>query len=852
MSGKSKDSKWTEEEVPLQELIKEALVVSAKVPNLEHTKVEQLADSLQRRWKLVIDFYTSLLLAIYLEHDRRGEQDLDARVLQYLNQSIFSPNDLLDLCGELKEYFKKHKEFNWAHSLLELDFDRFKLISGARKGQAAKSFIKNIEIRLNDFDKASSFLRKAQILVERKVMSFPSDMYSENISVKKCSLKLCSGTEESRSKVLDLFPLILKRQDKKDKQKNCWLSLGKADWVDETVVEYLDFSDKLDSIKVPSAKIIQSVFDKKNLVSEDPVFPDSIKLEESGINIDFYNGNIFDLNGVAKDQRKNGREVALVLVPDVNLENTTAICQQFEKLSGVKIKNILGSMINPQNDADLAGKTSLSIGDVYPYEHRKRLSFSPILFVPIFDLNKSVEQQEKNICKAIDNILKFFIKKRESINTTLVVPALGGFYGDTMNRKVAGYWVRQLSSNKYKICVNNIIFALLGERSLKIYTDAFLASEGRTKLQNEIIKLEQKKTDLEMEIKDKEYKLNGIASTGGGEYSAYFYPLARLLCRIDSTDSPDAKRKILGGAVRFIYTLFTAIGLIDLYAIVKDDARLAKLTPQQRSAAASLIKCLGEMWESGAKKVTDGKLCDWANLSFKSSPLLAQMLDSVCDHHKRTLINHFLKLPVDAKDNKPSFDFPGLRNAYVHCNDYSTDCDIDVEKLNEHCDKLKDIVHAFDFIKKDFMEMVWVESKKSKRGRECIFLKWRSLTGQTNIFVPHDNRFKKEAISDDIEYDKVYLWIHRKNKLPEQLLWLDPFVRYEVCGNCRRKRVYVWVGCAEAKFEYESIACSCLHSKNIDKTSQNNDSKKEFDEDGNESFRCMYDCIKAKLGGSDG
>ena len=81
---------------------------------------------------------------------------------------------------------------------------------------------------------------------------------------------------------------------------------------------------------------------------------------------------------------------------------------------------------------------------------------------------------------------------------SLVLPALGGFRGEQTNREIASYWAGQLSQSQYtKLLKGGVTFALLDESTTHIYANAFLRSEKLSRLENEIIKLENSKHNLE-------------------------------------------------------------------------------------------------------------------------------------------------------------------------------------------------------------------------------------------------------------------------------------------------------------------------------------------------------------------
>ena len=199
------------------------------------------------------------------------------------------------------------------------------------------------------------------------------------------------------------------------------------------------------------------------MVSEDPSFSNHFKMNDQGIKVQLYKGDIFDLNFLEEIKKKNkthGRvSAAMVNLLYTDLNYKTPLFQSLENFADCSFVEKLQEKNNGHNILQQDRVYTTGSGN---------LNFDWIIHCPIYDI-KNHEIRDIDIIKiAIKNILDLCINKKIKL---LVVPAMGSFYAGDLRQRVVETWC-DLIQNTPKLRnspLDRIIFSFINEETCDVY-----------------------------------------------------------------------------------------------------------------------------------------------------------------------------------------------------------------------------------------------------------------------------------------------------------------------------------------------------------------------------------------------
>ncbi len=500
-------------------------------------------------------FILCVYINLFLNQDFTDEK-LDAKVLDFLTgAALCSHNDMLELCERLcramndfseNDSYKPFKDKN--RLLLYLGDLRLPLLpslsalDGDIRDRYNEYAEKVISINEKFIQKKVPFLidkqTRLQVFFRGEKIINEQELYRDK--VEKYLLEIDEDTVDSERYINETGSCVLALSDcepirldpiliplKNGYRKIRMASLRNISCISDGIKSRLEYVELLGDDKrftTNDDQLYREVFLKKGNILESPLFPYRYLLktsENKELTIKLYDGDILNLNflkGIRK-QDKPKKKIALVNII-YHDGDKTELAEALEVVAEIKIDEIIN------------GKLSAKKHNIISSSKVGKLNFSKIYHCPVYD-RLSEKNDEKNIDDTIENILEISLKDNIEI---LVVPTFGSFRSGQDFCKVAEKWYKKLQrikslqvlKIKKDLHLEQVIFGILNKQAINDYDQVFRS----------------KTTEM---------------------YDLYHYPVAKLLCDINSADKDENRYGLNLDLSEYISQYFVALSLRSIF-----------------------------------------------------------------------------------------------------------------------------------------------------------------------------------------------------------------------------------------------------------------------------------------------
>ena len=534
--------KWEKVDNPLVQLNQDAQRLMKKFENkLEARKnytfwVAILLEILSCQMR----FLASIYVSIFLEEDYRNTE-LDRNVLNFFIGECDTYNELLELCEGLKNFLKKKKREVYGNDLFKIDYSKLRMktppfshasdekdaehfrqyrdhISGIIKNfmSETKLLQKQVEIKWNQklyTDDLMEFQQNAEKVLRRKSRKGRIAKYRSG----KCHLPL-----DNQQKIqIDPVVIPLKKKTRKKVKFASIFCFNPKETVEQCPVKYLELTGEGRFFHTKNEELFNDLYFKKGNIVEAPSFSSDFHLWEKDIDLQLYEGDIFDLHFL---EGMKGVKSALVSVMYADTKLKTPLSRRLEILAGHEMVDKLET------------KGNLVRGKVYTTTAGKLDRFSYILHCPVYDLGQKEKDSSGKDKKVIEDTIKNIINRcDESDVEWLIVPAMGSFWAGQTRRKVAQKWCEEIRNLAEESHLKRIVFSFTNKETLETYRKSIYA-----------------------QIDDK--------------FSGYHLPISRMHSDMMAASSNLKRLYAIDDLVNYLYVFVTACSLRSIY----EAARKAK------------------------------------------------------------------------------------------------------------------------------------------------------------------------------------------------------------------------------------------------------------------------------------
>jgi O-acetyl-ADP-ribose deacetylase (regulator of RNase III) len=465
--------KWEKTDNPLVQLDQSARRLLKKFDNrLESRKKYTLwVTILLEIMSCQMRFLAGIYVSIFLEEDYRNTE-LDKNVLNFFMGECDTYNELLGLCEGLKKFLKKRKREKYGDTLFNIDYFKLRMkappFSHASNEKDAEHFKqyrehirgimdsfmeqteplqKELEVKWNPklyTDDLVDFQQNAEKILRKKSRKGRIAKYKSG----KCRLPL----EEQEKIQLDPIVIPLKKRIRKELKFASIFCFNPKETVQEFPIKYIELTGEGRFFHTKNEELFRDLYFKKGNVVEAPSFSHDFHLWEKDLDLQLYEGDIFELHFL---EGMKGANSALVSVLYADTKLKTPLSRRLEVLAGTGVIK------------ELETKSGMRKGNVYATASGKLGRFNYILHCPIYDLGqKEKDTSDRVIEETIENIIKEC--DRMAVEW-LIVPAMGSFWAGQTRRKVAQKWCEKIRNLAEDSRLKRIVFSFTNRETKEIY-----------------------------------------------------------------------------------------------------------------------------------------------------------------------------------------------------------------------------------------------------------------------------------------------------------------------------------------------------------------------------------------------
>jgi|GEM_PF-4453686 len=742
-------------------------------------------------------FLTGIFVGIYLQDDYKKVK-IDASVSLFLKHTHISYNELIGLsetlCLFLREKgfeekygreffsipFKKirlkipplsdavgkntpHMNINY-HEHIKKTIDRLTECSRVI-GDGKIEIILNARCK-NDFLEFQKYA--GQIVLGKKLSEI--DVKNETIyETGECRLVIPVNGEMVR---IQLDPVIIPlRNYLKNLHLAAILFIGAYQGEDHCLLEYRELSGAGTVFRTNDERLTKELYFKKGNVSESPDFPKEFNLFDGRLKLQFYRGDVFDLNFL-----EDMGESAFVNILYDNLEYKTPLSKRLEMLSGCNIKE------------SLKNYRTIEKGKVYAVKETGALKFKLILHVPIYDahyihLKNPKENPFDIIRRAISNIIDECVERKVE---TLIVPALGSFWAGQTREAVATIWCDEIKriSGLDRSRLKRIIFSFINEETYNVY-----------------ISCVQSNTD---ELY-KNYHLP--VSSLHNDMMAQTENLKRLERAIDLSEY--LYGFLIAWAIRGIMREKTAKGKI---------GESFYLRGKKREFINEIKNCFGYGSEGSFKGMTPGIWQQLCKLGYDAIKNTEWDFDKMFPRKKTLIIRRKNKSKLatfhNFIKNSDDYAFPKWRNEIIGHATWHFKNDANLKSAADRAvNAIKEVIRDMEILDQENLKLIKVKKFQLNEDSGKGHLQYYDLRGSGFDYIQQKVISRKIADFGGVFFEENKVYLIREEETIKSIL-LHPFILYGSCPGCHRKTIFVWrdnrMKCRSKKgVKYGSISCEC-------------------------------------------
>ena len=422
-------------------------------------------------------FLAGIYVSIFLEDDYRNTE-LDRTVLNFFSGECDTYNELLGLCDGLKKFLKKKKREEYGDDLFNVDFFRLRMkappFSHASNETDAKHFNQYREHIRGIMD---SFMEQTGPLQKEVEIKWHPTLYTDDLvdfqqnaekilrrksrkgRIAKYKSGACRLPLENQQKI-QLNPIIipLKKKIRKRLKFASIFCFNPKETVQDFPIKYIELTGEGRFFYTKNEELFRNLYFKKGNIVESPSFSNDFHLWEKDLDLQLYEGDIFELHFLEGMKGVNSALVS-VLYSDTKLK--TPLSRRLEVLAGNGVTQ------------ELETKGDMHKGRVYVTGAGELGRLSYILHCPIYDLGqKEKDTSDRVIEETIENI----VKECDRVGVEwLVVPAMGSFWAGQTRRKVAQKWCEKIRNLEEDSRLRRIVFSFTNKETEEIYRKVIFA-----------------------------------------------------------------------------------------------------------------------------------------------------------------------------------------------------------------------------------------------------------------------------------------------------------------------------------------------------------------------------------------
>lgn len=742
-------------------------------------------------------FLTGIFVSIYLQDDYKKVK-IDASVSHFLKHTHISYNELIGLSETLCMFLKeKGFEEKYGSEFFNIPFKNIRLKAPPLSDAVGEDtshmninyheHIKNtidrltqcsqpiadgeIEIILNARCKNDfiEFKNYADQIAHGKTVSKAAGENETIYETGECHLVIPVHQEGVK---IQLDPVIIPlRNRSKSLGLASILFIGAYQCADRCLLEYRELSGAGAVFCTNDERLTKELYFKKGNVSESPNFPKEFNLFDGRLKLQFYKGDVFDLNFL-----EDMGEAALVNILYDNLEYKTPFSKRLEMLSGCNIKESLNNY------------KTIEKGKTYAVSDTGALKFKLILHTPIYDahyihLKHPKEKTTDIIRRAISNIIDECAARKVE---TLIAPAIGSFWAGQTREAVATIWCDEIKRipGLDGTGLKRIIFSFINDETYQVYKSCIQANTDEL-------------------------------------YKNYHLPVASLHNDMMS-QSENLKR--LDRALDLSEYLYGFLIAWAIRSIMREKMAKRKngepffLKGKKKAFINEIKNCFGYGSENCFNGMTSGiwqQLCEMGYHAIKSDEWDFDKMFSAKrkflvrrkNRPKLATFHNFIK-------NSEAYDFPKWRNDIIGHATWHLKNDANLKSAADRAvSAIKEIIRDMEILDQKNLKLIKVKKFQVNEDSGKGHLRYYDLRGSGFDHI------QQKIISRDIaefggmffEENKVYLI--REEETIKSLL-LHPFVLYGACPGCHRKTIFVWrdnrmKSNSKKGIKYGSISCEC-------------------------------------------
>ena len=823
---------------PLKDLYESAGSIRTKFTKQRKPHdLELIADVLAELLCCQVRFLTSVYVCLFLQKDYT-DQEMDGRVLNFLNGIYTTVNELVGLCEDLSPFLSREGlDKKYAADLFRVQFDNLRLkappIADPEDPLSIDFYMnygEHVWQTIERFRKGTDFLNKSGLEIDWNHLCYDSfDVFRTASSrlirknsfsrdavrgfyQKSGSCRLC--LPEGESILLD--PIIIPLKNHSRSQRLAALvRFGGYQFQGRGSILYHQLTGDGAQFCTDDRALFKKLYEKKGFVSEAPVFAHDTMLLDGKIRVQLYQGDIFDLNFM-----ENAPRTAMVNILYADLVNKTQLSKRLESLAGSDIFD------------DLKSQEPLSKERVYvtgPGELPGERRFKMIFHCPVYDIKEGKNPRLNTIKTAIQNLLDECVTQGI---TCLVAPAMGSFWAGQTRHEVASTWIDTIQNHSTlkDSSLKRIIFSFINPETCDVYQKCLRAKTYErfsayhlpvSRLHNDIVTCQDSRERLDKVLDLCEYLYNFMVA----------WCIRSMMWERIRSEASGRPNQLNDHEAKFLNEFYKRAGFSGFEAAAahedgkdtgRDEAKrsISLIQHIKESAVvekAKQLKIRGSLRReklTWSKRLTPG---DWRALAklgyeaIRDHEWSFNRWFSDSDKFGRKMFHQFLNSGGEITD------FASLRNKMAHPR-WHTRSSAEVQApAGAAVADIRKVIEHLPFLQQDKNRLALIEEFKVNEDAGRCRITFRDLGGEWSTPPQKTLSLAIKDLSGRLfETGRVYMI----ENLPDEsikALNMHPFLLYGECPGCHRDRLFVWrdlnwkVG-RQVKISYGSTTCKCDHA----------------------------------------